>query len=324
MTQSHRVVVSDKLSDVGLDVLRASEDVRLDNLAGIKMEDLPGAMTGAEALLVRSRTKVTPAIFEASDALRVVGRAGIGVDNIDLNAATDRGVIVMNAPSGNALTTAEHTIALIFALARNVAAADASMKAGRWDKKKYMGIEVEGKTIAVLGAGNIGHHVVRKCVALAMDVRVVDPFLSDEAAASLGVSLSGLDEAVAAADFITVHVPKTADTVGLIGDRLLGKVKNGVRILNVARGGIVDEDALVRALDSGKVAGAALDVYSAEPPVDRRLVEHPAVIATPHLGASTFEAQIKVAKAIAEQVRDFLRGGDPRNVVNPQVLERVT
>ena len=319
---SHRILVSDKLSDRGLDVLRQADGFELDYRAGIPADELADALQGADGLLVRSRTKVLREVFAKVPSLKVVGRAGIGVDNIDLVAATDHGVVVMNAPSGNALTTAEHTIAMMFALARHIPQADASMKAGRWDKKKYMGVEIEDKTLALIGAGNIGGIVGKKAAALGMRVLAVDPFLTPARAAELGVTVSPLLKAVEAADFITVHVPKIPATTNMINADLLRHAKDGVRILNVARGGIVDEEAVYEALESGKVAGAAFDVFVTEPPTDRRLADHPGVVSTPHLGASTFEAQVKVAQAIAEQVRDFLAGSEPRNCVNPTVFDK--
>ena len=318
-----RVVVADKMSDAGLDVLRGAEGIELDNRAGISAEDLVTALDGASGLLVRSRTTVTAEMIEKSPSLKVIGRAGIGVDNIDCQAATEAKVVVMNAPSGNALTTAEHTIAMMFALARQISEADASMKQGKWEKKRFMGVEIQDKVAVVIGAGNIGGIVVKKMVALGMDVRVVDPVLSDEAVVALGAKPAKLDDVIEDADFLSVHVPRTPQTKDMIGNEMFDRAKEGLRLLNVARGGIIDETALLKAIETGKVAGAGLDVFTEEPPeseVLKQLIARPEVVATPHLGASTYEAQIKVAQAISEQVRDFLLGGEARNVVNPESL----
>ncbi|MSP60509.1 MAG: phosphoglycerate dehydrogenase [Myxococcales bacterium] len=312
-----KVLIADEMSPRAVEILKAHPEIEVVVQTGLKGDDLQRALVGVHGLAVRSATKVTAQILEAAQSLRVVGRAGIGVDNIDVKAASRRGVVVMNTPSGNAITTAEHALCLLLSLARHIPQATASMKAGQWEKKKFEGTELCGKTLGVLGLGNIGRIVADRALGLKMKVIAFDPVLTAEAAAKLGVELVSVDEVFRRADFITVHTPLIAETRGLIGAEAFRKMKDGVLIVNAARGGIVDEVALAEAIKSGKVGGAALDVFVQEPPPK----EHPLlaldrVIATPHLGASTEEAQEKVALEVAEQIAAFLLHGEVKNSVN--------
>ncbi len=312
-----RVLIADELSPRAVEILQSSPEIEAVVKTGLKGAELHAALKGVQGLAVRSATKVTAEVLEQATELKIVGRAGIGVDNIDVPAASRRGVIVMNTPSGNAVTTAEHALFLLCSLARHIPQATASMKAGRWDKKKFQGTELFGKTLAIVGLGNIGRIVADRARGLKMKLIGYDPFLTAEAAERIGVELLGLDDIWKRADLITVHTPLTDDTRGLLGAASFAKMKDGVLIVNAARGGIVDEAALLAALDSGKVAGAALDVFSEEPPPkDHPLVAHERVICTPHLGASTEEAQEKVAVEVAEQLAAYLLRGEIRNAVN--------
>ena len=311
-----RVLVSDTLSEQGLAILRSSADLEVDYRPGLGEADLAAAIPGAHALLIRSGSKVTSRVIEAATNLKVIGRAGIGVDNVDVPAATRRGIVVMNTPTGNAVTTAEHAIALLFALARHVPQAAASMRAGKWEKKKFEGVELSGKTLGVIGLGNIGRIVADRAKGLHMNVIAYDPVLSAERAAELGIALVPLETLWAEADAITVHTPMTKTTRGLVNDEVVAKLKKGVLLVNAARGGIYDEAALLRGLESGVIGGVALDVFPKEPPEPSPLYVHERCILTPHLGASTREAQDRVALEIAEQVKDFLATGATRNAVN--------
>ncbi len=323
--QPFHVLIADELSTRALDVFRAHPEIRVHVQTGMKPDELKHALKGVQALAVRSATKVTADVLEAADALRVVGRAGIGVDNIDVKAASRRGVVVMNTPSGNAVTTAEHALCLLLSLARHIPQATASMKAGKWEKKRFEGTELCDKTLGVLGLGNIGRIVADRARGLKMRVIAFDPVTTADAAAKLGVELVSLDEVFARADFLTIHTPLTADTRGLVGADAFRKMKDGVLIVNAARGGIVDEQALVHAIESGKVGGAALDVFVEEPPPkDHPLFKLEQVIATPHLGASTEEAQEKVALEVAEQIVAFLLRNEVRNAVNLPPMSRET
>jgi len=314
---SHKVLITDPLAPQGLDRLSACADLEADLRPGLAPEELMRQIPPYEGLIIRSGTRVTKDVLAAAANLRVVGRAGIGVDNIDVEAATKRGVVVMNTPGGNNVTTAEHALSLLLALARNIPQANASLKAGRWEREKFTGSEVCNKILGVIGLGNIGAIVAERALGLKMRVVAYDPFIAPEAAAKLRVELATLDELYARADFITVHTPLTKETRGLIGAAAFAKMKKGVRVINCARGGIVDEEALLHALDSGKVAGAALDVFVQEPPPPTHpLLQHAQVICTPHLGAATDEAQINVAIAIADQVASFLTRGVIQNAVN--------
>ncbi|HKA56078.1 MAG TPA: phosphoglycerate dehydrogenase [Candidatus Binatia bacterium] len=324
---SHKVLITDPLAPQGLERLSAYADLEVDLRPGLAPEELVRHIPPYHGLIIRSGTRVTREALAAAANLRVVGRAGIGVDNVDVEAATKRGVVVMNTPGGNNVTTAEHALSLLFALARNVPQANASLKAGRWEREKFTGSEISNKVLGVIGLGNIGAIVAERALGLRMRVVAYDPFVAPEAAAKLRVELAGLDELYARADFITVHTPLTKETRGLIGAAAFAKMKKGVRIINCARGGIVDEEALLHALNSGKVAGAALDVFVHEPPPPTHpLLQLEQVICTPHLGAATDEAQINVAVAIADQVASFLTRGVIQNAVNfpaltPKMLE---
>jgi D-3-phosphoglycerate dehydrogenase len=279
-------------------------DVRLD----LTPETLVPALVGAHALIIRSATQVTREVLESAGDLVVVGRAGIGLDNVDTAAATELGVMVANAPQSNTLSAAEHTMALLLAQARNVPQAHAALKAGRWERSKWNGVELADKTLGVIGLGRIGRLVAQRCLAFGMKLVAYDPFVSAEAAHRMSVELISLDELVARSDFVTLHLAKTPETIGLIGRELLAKAKPGIRIINVARGGIVDEQALADAIRSGHVAGAAIDVFSTEPCLDSPLFELDEVVVTPHLGASTVEAQDKAGETIAEMVQLALAG----------------
>ena len=312
-----KVLVSDKTAPQGIEILEQTPGLEVTYEPGIDPGDLLERIDEFEGLVIRSGTKVTAEVIARADRLRVVGRAGIGVDNVDLPAATQRGIVVMNTPEGNNVTTAEHALSLLFALARHIPQATASMKAGKWEKSKFQGTELYNRTLGVFGLGHIGRIVVDRAQALGMQVLACDPHLPAEAAARADVELVDKDTLLARADVLTVHVPRTKDTVGLLGREAFERCKDGVLVINAARGGIVDEEALYEALESGKVAGAALDVFVEEPPpADHPLVNHPRVICTPHLGASTGQAQLNVSTAIARQVAEFLTTGVVRNAVN--------
>ena len=311
-----KIFVADDVSDTGLAPLR-SAGFTVEKRVGLPRAELVEALKDSDGLIVRSETKVTADLLEDATSLRVIGRAGVGVDNIDVQAATIRGVVVMNAPDGNTITTAEHTIALLISLARSIPQANSSLKAGRWERKKFIGVELQGKTLGIVGLGRIGRVVASRARALGMQIVAYDPFIAPEQARDLEIELAPLDDVYARADFLTVHTPLTAETRGLINGEVLAKMKHGARLINCARGGLVDEDALYEALSNGSIAGAALDVFSQEPPAqDHRLLQLDQVIATPHLGASTTEAQEGVAFTVAEQMRDFLLTGALRGAVN--------
>jgi D-3-phosphoglycerate dehydrogenase len=315
--ESYKVLITDSLAEQGRAILAASPQMHVEYQPGMKPDDIKKAIGGYDALIVRSGTRATADIIEAGRNLKVIGRAGIGVDNIDVEAASKRGIVVMNTPGGNNVTTAEHAITLLLAMARNIPQAVSSLRGGKWERNKFTGVEVFGKTLGVVGVGNIGSVVADRAQGLKMKVVAYDPFLTAEAAARAGIELVPLDELLARSDFISVHTPLTAETRGLIGREAFAKMKKGVRIVNCARGGIVDEAALAEAIRDGRVAGAALDVFVEEPPAKNNpLLALDAVVVTPHLGASTDEAQINVAIAIAEQVVDFLTRGEVRAAVN--------
>ena len=312
-----RVLISDKLADEGLQVLEAAPDLRVDHRPGMDPDELRRILPEYDALIIRSGTKVTADLIGVAENLRVIGRAGVGVDNIDLPAATARGVIVMNTPEGNAITTAEHAIALMTSLARRIPQATASMKAGRWEKAAFGGKELFNQVLGVIGLGNIGAIVADRARGLRMRVIAYDPIVSEERAQRLGVELVALDELLETADVITIHVPLTKDNRGFIGAEQFARMRPGVLLVNAARGGIVDEAALLAAIESGVVAGAALDVFETEPPpADHPLLVRDEVIATPHLGAATAQAQLNVAIAVATQVRAYLETGVVSNAVN--------
>lgn len=320
-----RILVADALSDEGLEVLRRSSSVQTDVKVGLKPAELCEILPLYDGLIVRSATKADAKVIAAGTKLQIIGRAGIGVDNIDVEAATRAGILVMNTPDGNATTTAEHTLALMFAMARQIPQADASMKAGKWDKKKFMGRELRGLTLGVIGLGNIGRLVAERAKALKMNVVAFDPYYTDlAAAAKAGWELAPLDTLLGRADILTVHVPVTNETRGLIGQSALAKMKKGVMVINCARGGIYDDQALLAGLENGTISAAALDVFEREPPAaDDPLVRHPKVICTPHLGASTREAQVLVSVDVAEQMIQFAQTGTVRNAVNkPEQAKR--
>ncbi|KAG6511464.1 hypothetical protein ZIOFF_029532 [Zingiber officinale] len=314
------ILVAEKLGEAGLGLLR--EFANVDCSYNLSPEELCVKISLCDALIVRSGTKVTQEVFEASKGrLKVVGRAGVGIDNVDLQAATESGCLVVNAPTANTVAAAEHGIALLTAMARNVAQADASMKAGKWQRNKYVGVSLVGKTLAVMGFGKVGSEVARRARGLGMHVIAHDPYAPADRARAVGVDLVSFDEAISTADFISLHMPLTPTTAKIFNDETFAKLKKGVRIINVARGGVIDEDALVRALDNGTVAQAALDVFTVEPPPkDSKLVIHENVIVTPHLGASTVEAQEGVAVEIAEAVIGALKGELAATAVNAPMV----
>ncbi len=312
-----KVLVSDKLSETAVQIFRdRGIDVDFMPDLGKDKDKLLELIPQYDGLAIRSASKATEKLIAAADNLKVIGRAGIGVDNVDIPAASKKGIIVMNTPFGNMITTAEHAIAMMFAVARQIPEASASTHAGKWEKSKFMGVELTGKTLGVIGAGNIGGIVCERGVGLKMKVIAFDPFLSDERAAKLGVEKVELDELYARADFITMHVPATDKTRGMINADALSKMKKGVRIVNCARGGLVDEEALAAALKDGHVAGAAFDVFAVEPATDSPLFNLPNVVCTPHLGAATTEAQENVALQVAEQMSDYLLTGAVSNALN--------
>ncbi|MFP8881675.1 MAG: phosphoglycerate dehydrogenase [Myxococcota bacterium] len=320
-----KVLISDPLAPQGLEILENTPGLTVVEAPGLKGDDLLVAIADVDALVIRSATQVTAEVIAAAAKLRVIGRAGIGVDNIDVPAATARGIVVMNTPGGNNVTTAEHAIALMISLARHIPQATASMKSGQWDKKRFVGLELYNRTLAVIGIGNIGRIVARRGRGLGMKVIGYDPFLSDTAKAGAGVELVDFEQMLERADVISIHVPRTPDTLGMFDDAAFERMRPGVLIVNAARGGIADEAALLRALDSGRVGGAALDVFEQEPPApDHPLVGHDKVICTPHLGASTEQAQVNVAIAVSEQVRDYLIDGIVGAALNmPSVSKEV-
>src|ERR1700678_1352000 len=310
-----RVLISDKLSPAAVAIFK-ERGVEVDVKSGLDKDELARIIGEYDGLAIRSATKVTAKLLEHAKNLKVVGRAGIGVDNVDIPAATARGVIVMNTPFGNSITTAEHAIALMFALARQIPTADASTQAGKWEKNRFMGVEITGKTLGIIGCGNIGTNVAARGIGLKMRVIAYDPFLGEERALEIGVEKVELDDLLARADIITLHTPMTAQTKNILSAQNIAKTKKGVRIINCARGGLVDEAALRAALDSGHVAGAAFDVFVEEPATANPLFGHPNVVAPPHLGASTSEAQENVALQVAEQMSDYLMRGAITNAVN--------
>jgi len=312
-----KVLVSDKLSETAVQIFRdRGIEVDFDPTLGKDKDRLLGVIADYDGLAIRSATKVTDKLLAAAPNLRVVARAGIGVDNVDIPAASKRGVIVMNTPFGNMITTAEHAIAMMFAVARQIPAASVSTQAGKWEKSRFMGVELTNKTLGVIGAGNIGGIVCERAVALKMKVVAYDPFLGEERAARLGVTKVGLDELLARADFITLHVPLTDLTRNILSREALAKTRKGVRIINCARGGLVDEQALAEMLQAGHVAGAAFDVFASEPATENPLFNLPNVVCTPHLGAATTEAQENVALQVAEQMSDYLLTGAVTNALN--------
>jgi D-3-phosphoglycerate dehydrogenase len=310
-----RVLIADKLSPTAVQIFK-DRGVETDVKTGLERDELIKIIGDYDGIAIRSATKVTAKVLEAAKKLKVVGRAGIGVDNVEIPAATAKGVIVMNTPFGNSITTAEHAIALMFAVARQIPAADASTQAGKWEKNRFNGVEITNKTLGIVGCGNIGSIVADRALGLRMKVIAFDPFLSPERALDLGVEKVEYEELLARADFITFHTPLTDKTRNILDAAALAKTRKGVRVINCARGGLVDETALREALDSGHVAGAGFDVFVTEPATSNPLFGHPNVVCTPHLGASTTEAQENVALQVAEQMSDYLIRGAISNAVN--------
>jgi D-3-phosphoglycerate dehydrogenase len=323
-----KVVVSDDLPASALELLRSEAGWQIDARSGRPPAELAAALADADALLVRSATKVTADLLAAAPKLRIVARAGTGVDNVDVAAASGRGILVVNAPGANSISVAEHACALMLALARSVPAADRAMKDSKWEKKRFLGTELRGKTLGIAGLGRIGQEVAQRARAFGMRVIAHDPFISREVAAGMGVELLALDDVCAAADFLTLHLPSTSETHHLLNAERFARMKPGIRIVNTARGELIDETALRDALERGVVAAAALDVFEKEPPADWALARMPQVVATPHIAASTEEAQELVGLDTAAAVRDFLRDGVVRNAVNfpsvhPDELQRL-
>ncbi len=312
-----KILVSDKLANEGLEILRAVKEFTVDLKTGLKPEELKAIIKDYDALIVRSETKVTAEILEVADKLKVIGRAGVGLDNVDLVAATKKGVVAMNTPAGNTTSTAEHTMSLILALSRNIPQACATMKAGRWDRSKFGGVELYGKTLGIIGLGRIGATVASFAKSFGMKIDAFDPFLSKEVADKMGVKVVELETLIKESDYITVHIPKNEETTNLISDKEFAMMKKTVRVINCARGGIINEAALAKALEAKQIAGCALDVFDIEPlPADSPLLKFDNCITTPHLGASTSEAQINVAIEIAETVKNALLGHGIMNAAN--------
>lgn len=318
--ETMKILVSESLEQSLIDIL-IGEGFEVDNRPGIEADELSRIVGAYDALVVRSATKVTADVINAATKLKIIGRAGTGVDNIDVPAATRRGILVMNTPGGNTISAAEHTVSMLLSLARNIPQAHMSLAGGEWERKKFTGTEVFEKTLGVIGLGKIGREVALRCQGLGMKIVGYDPVLGSDVAAKLNIDLVGLEELYRRSDFITVHTPLTNETKHLLNDDTLARCKRGVRVVNCARGGIIDEAALMRALDAGQVAGAALDVFEQEPPKGNLLLKHPRVVVTPHLGASTEEAQEKVAFQIAHQIADALKGRGYAGLVNGAALQ---
>jgi len=318
-----KILVCDPISDSGIDVFKKHPDrFSIESKLKLPPEDLKKAVADVDAIIVRSETRITAEVLEAAKKVRIVGRAGVGVDNIDVAAASKKGVIVVNVPGGNTISAAEHTMALLLSLSRNVPQANASVKAGEWKRSQFTGTELLGKTLGLLGMGRIGREVAKRCQSFGMSVVGYDPFASEEYAKTFNIKLATLEEIYAQADFITVHVPLNDSTKHLFNAKTLAKLKPGVRLINCARGGIIDEQALADAVKSGHVKGAAIDVFEQEPPAkDNPLMGVPGIIVTPHLGASTEEAQVKVAQEMAETLRDYFMQGTVKNAVNLPAMD---
>ena len=314
-----RVLVADPIDDAGVQRLAAAGH-EVDVKTGMQPDELRSVIGGYDALIVRSETKVTADVIAAAPRLQTVGRAGVGVDNIDIDAATEHGVAVVNAPTGNTIAAAEHAFALMLALSRNIPQADASMRSGAWSRGAFIGVQLRGKTLGIVGLGKVGSEVARRAKSFEMTVVACDPYMAAEHARNLGVEAVEFDRLLAESDYISIHTPLTADTKSLIGAAEFAKLKPGVRIVNAARGGLVDEELLDEALTSGKVAGAALDVFSSEPPKDIAVLRNPGLIMTPHLGASTEEAQVEVALEVVDQVLAILSGGAAPYTINMPFL----
>jgi D-3-phosphoglycerate dehydrogenase len=312
-----KILISDKLANEGVEILKAVEGFKVDVKPGLKPDELKTIIKDYDAIVIRSATKLKAEIIDAAEKLKFIGRAGVGLDNVDLLAATKKGIVAMNTPAGNTTSTAEQTWSLILALSRNIPQACASLKEGKWERSKFRGVELYGKTLGIIGLGRIGSTVSRFAKSFGMTVMAYDPFLSMEVAAQRGVEMVELDKLLKESDYISVHIPKSSETVNLIGDKEFDLMKRSARLINCARGGIVNESALIRALEQEKIAGCALDVYEQEPPdFDSPLFKLANCVATPHLGASTSEAQINVAIEIAESIRDALQGKGIANAAN--------
>ncbi|HLH80758.1 MAG TPA: phosphoglycerate dehydrogenase [Chthonomonas sp.] len=312
-----KVLVSDPVAEAGIAPLRQATGIEVDLRPGLKPDELKAIIGQYDALIVRSETKVTADLLAFAERLRIIGRAGVGVDNIDVEAATKRGILVVNSPDGNTIAAAELTVGLILALARHIPQADASLRAGKWERKKFLGRELHGKTIGIVGLGRIGSAVAQRLKGFGVELIAYNPFVPETVTRQMGVEPVTLDELVARSDFITVHTPLNESTRGLIGPAQFARMKDGVYLINAARGGIIDEEALTEAVRSGKVAGYALDVFTTEPPSpENPLLHFPQSVVTPHLGASTVEAQIKVAVDVSEQIVEFLQGRPARSPVN--------
>jgi D-3-phosphoglycerate dehydrogenase len=323
-----KVLITDKLSEQGMEVFKKEKDIQAEEHIGKSPEELKKILGEFDAWAIRSGTTVTPELIQAAGKMKIIGRAGVGVDNVDLEAATKRGIIVMNTPDGNTISTAEHTVAMLMALARRIPQAQQSLKEKKWERSKFLGCELNEKVLGVVGLGRIGTNVARKAVGLGMRILAYDPYVDPAKTKGHEFEIVGLEDIIKRSDFITVHTPLTKETKGLIGAKEIAAMKNGVRLVNCARGGIIDETALYEALKSGKVAGAALDVFEKEPPFDSPLLTLDNVVCVPHLGAATHEAQANVAVVVAEQMIEALRGGRVRNAVNmpsldPKILEEL-
>jgi D-3-phosphoglycerate dehydrogenase len=315
-----KVIVADSINQKGIDNLKEVAEVIVDT--DISPEELLNTISEYEAIIIRSRTKVTREIIGRADKLKIIARAGVGVDNVDVEAATEKGIMVVNAPESTSITVAEHTMGLMLSAARKIAIADKSVKDGNWDKKRFMGVELRGKTLGVVGMGRIGSQVVKRCKAFEMDVIVYDPYLPKEVAKQMGVKLAEIEKVFKEADFITIHVPLTPETKHIISDSELEMMKDDAFIINCARGGIIDEDALFNALQNNKIGGAALDVYEQEPPKGSKLLSLDNIVATPHIAASTKEAQRDAAIIVANEVIDVLKGNAPKNVLNMPMVDQ--
>jgi len=311
-----KVLLSDSLSEVGVKIFRECPDIGVDINTDLTPEELKGIIGDYHALVIRSTTRVTAGIIEAAHNMKVIGRAGIGLDNIDIPAASKKGIIVMNAPEGNIIAAVEHTIAMIFALSRNIPQAAASLKQGKWEKKEFQGLELFNKTLGVIGVGRIGRLVAERAKGMKMKVIAYDPYIKPDTIEGLDIGPVSFDELLQRSDYITIHTPKTDDTINMINRETIARMKRGAMLINCARGDIVNEDDLFEALKSYHLSGAALDVFSKEPPGKIKLMSLPNFICTPHLGASTKEAQDKVAKDVAEQIVAYLLYGSVKNAVN--------
>jgi len=312
----YKVLLTDNIADAALDAFAGYDDVEAIRTGTLPVDELKEMIADCDAVVVRSPTKVTADVLAAATKLKFIGRAGVGVDNIDIEEATKRGVVVMNSPGGNTVSTAEHAIALILAVARRIPLAHQSVTKGLWERKAYRGTELNGKTLGVVGLGRVGREVARRLQAFDMEILAMDPFVDGESASSLGIKLVDLDTLLAGSDVVTVHVPLMDETRALFDAGAIAKMRDGAYLINCARGGVVSERALLDALESGKLAGAALDVYESEPPGELELFQHPRCVFTPHLGAATAEAQVRVAVEAAECVAKALTTGTTRNAVN--------